>query len=392
MRNCHPKNAVLFTNGMVYSTDDKKFIPADMLCVDGIIQKIATHIVSDDASVVDCAGQYLLPGLVDGHTHGRAGHDFNAVSAADVTDMRHAYAKAGTTTIMATLASDVMDGLYRSIATIQQQREVTPGLATIAGIHLEGRYLNEKKRGAHATSLLAPMNADEVENLLSRMLPLPVHMSGAFELPGGDESIRRATGLGVTCSLAHTNASFEEACHAVDTGVISFTHTFNAMHALHHREPGAPAAALLCNHAYAEFICDGEHLHPAILQLAYRMKPVDKLLLITDSMEATGCPDGEYAIAGQKVFVKNGRAVNEEGALAGSTLNLFDAICNFMRFCSAPMEQVLPFATSNPADMLGISHVCGRLKEGLRADVLRINDLSSPAIIDVWCAGQRVTE
>ena len=106
-------------------------------------------------------------------------------------------------------------------------------------------------------------------------------------------------------------------------------------------------------------------------------------------MEATGCPDGEYGIAGQKVFVKNGRAVNEEGALAGSTLNLFAAVCNFMRFCDLPIEKVLPFATSNPADMLGIADTCGRIREGLRADFIRIVDPTSPAITDVWCAGKR---
>ena len=384
------KDAVLFAGGMVYCSEEAKFVRADILSVGGVIAEIAEKIDAPDAQVVDCTGLYLLPGLVDGHTHGRAGHDFNAIDDAAVSDMRHAYAKAGTTTIMATLASDTMEGLCHSIAVINGQRTVTPGTATIAGIHLEGRYLNPKKRGAHATSLLAPMNADEVEDMLMKMCPLPVHMSGAFEMPGGDECIRRAVKLGATCSIAHTDSSYEEACHAVEMGVKSFTHTFNAMHALHHREPGTPAAALLCDNAYAEFICDGEHLHPAILRLAYRMKPADKLLLITDSMEATGCPDGEYAIAGQKVFVKNGRAVNEEGALAGSTLNLFAAVCNFMRFCDLPLEKVLPFATSNPADMLGIADKCGRIQKGLRADFIRIADPTSPAITDVWCAGKCV--
>lgn len=390
MSMCSKKAAVLFAGGMVYSSDAGAFQRLDVLCEDGVITKIAKKIDAPDASVVDCAGQYLLPGLVDGHTHGRAGHDFNSIDAAAVTDMRRAYAKVGTTTIMATLASDTMEGLCHSIEVINGHRTVTPGITTIAGIHLEGRYLNPKKRGAHATELLAPMDADEVEGMLTKMCPLPVHMSGAFEMEGGDECIRRAVKMGATCSIAHTDSSYEEACHAVDIGVKSFTHTFNAMHALHHREPGTPAAALLCDNAYAEFICDGEHLHPAILRLAYRMKPADKLLLITDSMEATGCPDGEYAIAGQKVFVKNGRAVNEEGALAGSTLNLFAAVCNFMRFCDLPLEKVLPFATSNPADMLGIADKCGRIREGLRADFIRIADPTSPTITDVWCAGKCV--
>ena len=361
------------------------FVPdCPILLEDDTILAVGAEIgeVPAETARMSAQGLTVLPGLVDMHTHGRAGYDFTTATAEQMALMKRSYAEHGVTTVFATLASAEKQDWIRAIADIEA--------CGYDGIHLEGRYLNPKKRGAHATSLLAPMNADEVEDMLMKMCPLPVHMSGAFELPGGDECIRRAVKLGATCSIAHTDSSYEEACHAVEMGVKSFTHTFNAMHALHHREPGTPAAALLCDNAYAEFICDGEHLHPAILRLAYRMKPADKLLLITDSMEATGCPDGEYAIAGQKVFVKNGRAVNEEGALAGSTLNLFAAVCNFMRFCDLPLEKVLPFATSNPADMLGIADKCGRIQKGLRADFIRIADPTSPAITDVWCAGKCV--
>ena len=130
------KDAVLFAGGMVYCSEEAKFVRADILSVGGVIAEIAEKIDAPDAQVVDCAGLYLLPGLVDGHTHGRAGHDFNAIDDAAVSDMRHAYAKAGTTTIMATLASDTMEGLCRSIAVINGQRTVTPGTAPGSYTHL----------------------------------------------------------------------------------------------------------------------------------------------------------------------------------------------------------------------------------------------------------------
>jgi len=171
--------------------------------------------------------------------------------------------------------------------------------------------------------------------------------------------------------------------------VKSFSHTFNAMRGIHHREPGTSSAAMLLDDAYAELICDGEHLHPAIVKLASRCKPWDKLLLVTDSMEAAGAGDGKYSIAGLDVFVKNGRAVNEEGALAGSTLNLFDGVCNCMKFTDKALEEVLPYATSNPAEMLGISHLCGALEVGLRADILLISDKENPKLEGVWAAGGR---
>ena len=167
-----------------------------------------------------------------------------------------------------------------------------------------------------------------------------LHVSAAFELDEGYKFLDRTVKLGATCSLAHSDATYDEAVGAVAHGVKSFTHTYNAMRPIHHREPGNMIASLLSDDAYSEFICDGEHSHPAMIELAYRAKNHDKIVLITDSLEAAGCPDGEYSIAGLPVYVKNGRAVNSEGALAGSTLDLFTAVKNFMRFTGATLEAV----------------------------------------------------
>lgn len=382
----------IFKGAAVYSSCSGAFHTADVYVRDGVIFEISREIktVSSDAETVDCTGKYIIPGLVDVHTHGRAGYDFNTADAAGVKAMRKAYAAVGTTTVMATLASATLDSFHTSMDIIGKEREPVPGLATIAGIHLEGRYLNVKRRGAHAESLLAPLCADEAEDLIERMLPLPIHITAACELDGGEEFVRRVVSLGATCGMGHSDATYEESMKAAAWGVTSFTHTFNAMRPIHHREPGNMVASLLCDSAYTELICDGEHVHPAMIRMARRTKPADKLTLITDSMEAAGCCDGEYAIAGLKVFVKNGKAVNEDGALAGSTLDLFTALKNYMRFCNVSLEEALPCATLNPAAMVGVADRCGQIKEGLRADFIVLTDCLNPEIEAVYASGVKV--
>ncbi len=381
----------LFANGYVYLTESGTFEKKDILSDCGVIAKIGENIDRSEAeAVVDCGGKYILPGLVDIHTHGRGGHDFNFIDRDTVREMRKSYAKAGTTTVMATLASAEMDSLLNSAKIINENRTPESGLATLAGIHLEGRYLNPKRRGAHAENLLAPLKSDELEFLIGKMSPLPVHISSAFELEGGEEFLETAKKLGATCSLAHSDATYAEAVNAVEHGVTSFTHTYNAMRPIHHREPGNMIASLLCDKAYSEFICDGEHSHPAMIKLAYRAKPHDKIILITDSLEAAGCPDGEYSIAGLPVYVKNGRAVNSDGVLAGSTLDLFTAVKNFMKFTGAALEEVIPMATANPASMLGIGGSCGSIKVGLRADFIMTHDRENPSLDYVYVCGERV--
>lgn len=213
----------------------------------------------------------------------------------------------------------------------------------------------------------------------------------APELSGADDMIRAAVDLGVTVSAAHTDADFNTLKSAVAAGVTGFTHTFNAMRPIHHRDPGGAGAALLTDGAFAEFICDGHHIAPEIIKLSWRVKAHDKFVLITDSMQATGCADGEYSIAGLPVFVKNGLAVNSEGALSGSTLNLFDGMCNFMRFCDLTLEEAIPCATENPAKMIGVDDICGAIRPGLRADLIVLTGKCCPTIHSVFAGGDEVS-
>lgn len=379
----------VFHGGFVYRTALREFVRADILCEDGIILDTECKSIPENATVVDCTGKYIIPGLVDIHTHGRTKKDFNFADENGVRELRASYAKVGTTTVMATLASATPESLIASMEAIGKNRTAEPGIATVVGTHLEGRYLNPKRRGAHATELLHSLDADELQSFIEKMMPLPIHISSACELEGGEEFVRRAKSLGATCGMVHSDATYDEAMAAVSWGVTSFTHTYNAMRPIHHREPGNMVASLLTDSAYSEFIVDGEHSHPKMIEMASRLKPADKLILVTDSMEAAGCEDGEYAIAGLPVFVRNGRAVNSEGALAGSTLDLFTALCNYMKFAGRALEDAVPCATSNPATMIGIDNVCGSIENGLRADFVIIENKESPVRVAVYAGGKK---
>lgn len=314
--------------------------------------------------VIDARGLAVLPGLVDVHTHGRAGYDFNTATEEQMEQMKRDYAMHGVTTVFATLASDTAEGWERSISGIQR--------SGYDGIHFEGRYLNAGKRGAHAADLLVPLDASELEQFL-QTIHIPCHISAAYELDADGSFAATAKRYGATMGLGHSMASAEEARVAISRGVSSFTHLFNAMPPLHHREGGAVAVALLGG-GFGELICDGMHVCPDMIALAYRCLGNDKTVLITDSMEATGCPDGEYAIAGQPVLVKNGKALTLDGALAGSTLDLWDGVKNLMQFADLSLEKAILCATRNPARMVGLDGKVGSIAVGKRADMIAVDE------------------
>ncbi|MBQ7827630.1 MAG: N-acetylglucosamine-6-phosphate deacetylase [Clostridia bacterium] len=380
----------IYTDCLVYDTDIRSFIKASVV-VDG--ERIADVVKDGDAlpegEVISLGGKYVIPGLVDVHSHGRGGFDFNTASPEDYEKIALSYAKAGTTSVMPTLASDTLDSLEASVKAIAEY-ENTPGYAAFAGVHLEGRYLSHTKRGAHPEWLLSSPSCDEIKRFKTLAEDTRMRLSIAPEIEGSDDMIHAALELGVTVSAAHTDANYEQLIHAVDEGVTGFTHTFNCMRPIHHRDPGGAGAALLCDRAYAEFICDGMHIAPEMILLSHKVKDPDKLVLITDSMEAAGCPDGEYSIAGLPVFVKDGKAVNIEGTLAGSTLDMFTGMVNYMKFCSIPLEEALPKATINPAKMICADGELGSIAAGKRADLIIISDPENPAIDTVIAGGLKV--
>ena len=313
--------------------------------------------------ITDVTGMTVLPGLVDVHTHGRAGYDFNDATEEQMHLMRRDYAKHGVTSVMATLASDTREGWLRSVKTIEA--------CGYEGIHFEGRYLNVAKKGAHAEHLLSPLDPADLAECLSAV-HVPCHVSAALELDTDGAFAKKAIEMGATLGIGHTMATAEEARTAIARGATSFTHLFNAMPPLHHREGGAVSVALNGG-GYGEIIADGVHICPDVVRLAYRCLGKDYTVLITDSMAGTGCPDGEYTIAGMPVIVKDGRALTTGGVIAGSTLNLWDGVKNLMSFADTDLADAIACATVNPARMVGIDGTVGSIDANKRADLLLVN-------------------
>ena len=340
----------------------------------------------ENIQIVDLGGALLAPGLIDVHTHGRAGGDFNTADADLMLQMSRSYLASGVTSVMPTLASDTPEGLYRSVKDIAKAKD--EGAENFIGVHLEGRYLNKKRRGAHAEGLLAPLDAAEVEPLIKEMKKVgSAHVSAALELDTDGSFTDAALKSGATLGLAHTDASYAEANQAFEAGACSLTHTYNAMSPFHHRDGGAVGAGLLNDKVYCELIVDGFHVSPESVRMAYRMKG-DKLVLITDSMEATGMADGEYSIAGLPVIVKDGKARTVEGAIAGSTLSLIDGVKNLSAFANIPFEDALYHATISPAKMLGVFDSVGSLEVGKLANMLVLDKELN--VLEVIFMGEKI--
>jgi N-acetylglucosamine-6-phosphate deacetylase len=199
--------------------------------------------------------------------------------------------------------------------------------------------------------------------------------------------IRYIVGMGGYVSIGHSDSVFETAQEAVNCGANSFTHLFNAMRGIHHREPGTVGAGLL-SRAYGELICDGIHLHPEIVKLVCIMKGIDRVIAITDSMQATGLHDGDYLFAGSRVLVRDGAARQPDGKLAGSTLLLRNCVTNLARFVNIPFERAILTATINPAKAVGLYGVTGSIESGKRADLVVVDDQMN--IRYTFCRGKKI--
>lgn len=335
---------------------------------DGIIVDIG-ELSSDEA--VDGKGAYVVPGLIDVHTHGILGNDWCLSDSDGYKKMAEAYAKSGVTTVMPTLSSAPYEKMVEATDRLNGFVPVS-GAANVAGVHWEGRYLNPEKKGAHNAELIKPLDPCELEAEPLRECK-HLHISAAYELDADGAFANKAKEIGATMGLAHTMANYAEAKTAEERGISSYTHLFNAMPPLHHRDGGAIAAAFEGDR-YAELICDGIHISPEMVRLAYRNLGIERLTLISDSLDATGLPDGNYFSSGLPVTVKDGICRIASGALAGSTITLDRAVRNLMSFCKIPLTEAIIAATENPARQVGVFDICGSLDIGKRADMLFLKE------------------
>ena len=361
------KNVII--NGKVILEDSIKEL--NVFFENGKITEVSNRVPTDE-TVIDAKGLYVAPGMIDVHTHGRNGSDTMYATFKDLNNISVSELKTGVTSFLPTTMTMPAEDIKKAIAAGYDNKDKVEG-AKILGMHLEGPFFSVKYKGAQPEEC---MIAPTVENYLSFAGEHPdfvKKISLAPEIESAVDLIKYLREQNVVVSMGHTDATYEEAVKAIEAGATSGTHTYNAMTPLKHREPGVVGAVMLHDEVYAELILDGIHVSFPAAKILSRMKGADKLILITDSLEAAMLPDGTYELGNQKVYVKDGQARLKSGNLAGSTANLNQCVRNAYKHLDLPLYEAIGYATKNPADHLGLKDY-GRIKEGCVADMILIDD------------------
>jgi N-acetylglucosamine-6-phosphate deacetylase len=319
----------------------------------------------------------LVPAYVNIHVHGAVGHDVMEGTPQALQTIGAALAGHGVGGYYPTTITSSTEETLRALDMIAAviEREPSSDAAVPLGIHLEGPFLSPAKRGAHPAALLVQPSISLFDRFWQaarghiRILTIAPELSSAFEL------IEHASGLGVVCSLGHSNATLAQGEAGFHAGARSATHTFNAMRSLDHRDPGVAAYVLDNDALFAEIICDGVHVAPAMVRLFFKAKGAEKSILITDGMSATGMPDGGYKLGDLDVEVAHGRCTiaGSPGVLAGSVLTMDQAVRNFAEFTGAGIAASAQLAGRNPAALMGLDQNWGFLEEGREANFVALS-------------------
>ena len=328
----------------------------DITVEDGIIKSIGK--TEDEGT--DFGGLKIYPGLIDIHSHGNLGME--AVDLDITLDEMADYQLAnGTTTWYPTTSTASKEQVYTACS---RPLDIGHG-SNMPGYHMEGPFLNPKKRGAHAEYLLTTPKIQWLKDL-----PLIKRVTLAPELPGSKEIIEKS---GVQVTIGHTDADYDTALGAMKAGANCLTHTFNAMNGIHHRNPGPIPAAIDCDHVYTEIICDGFHIHPAIIRMLIKAKGVDRVILVSDAVRTMGMPDGVYpSKGGLTVVVRDGNTyVEGENTIAGSTTPLFKCVRRAIEF-GIKEEDAVKMATENPARLMNLNK--GKIEVGYDAEFIIVDD------------------
>jgi N-acetylglucosamine-6-phosphate deacetylase len=330
----------------------------------------------------------LVPAYVDIHIHGCAGHDVMEATPEALHTIGGYLASRGVGAYFPTTVTSPKDDTLRALSglasVIETSAEASHRSATPLGIHLEGPFLSHLKRGVHTEALLQAPSISLFDRFWQAAEGKISLMTIAPELPGAPELIAHATSFGVRCSMGHSDAKVVEAEAGFVAGARSATHTFNAMRAIDHREPGLAAYVLDNPSLFAEIICDGIHVDPLMVRLYFKAKNEDRIILVTDGMSATGMPDGIYMLGEMEVEVRNGRCTSG-GTLAGSVLTLDRGVQNFIGFTGASLSIAVAAASHNPAQLMGIGEQWGDLAVGREANITVLSP--SAEVIETFLKG-----
>ena len=356
---------MIIKNGKVF-TEEGKFVEKN-LCIDG--DKISS---TENGEVIDAAGLYVIPGLTDIHFHGCVGFDFCDGTPEALEKMAEYELSNGVTTICPasmTLSEEQLTKIFANAAIYRNEKG-----ATLVGINMEGPFISMEKKGAQNGEFIHRPEAAMFERLQTAAKGLIKLCDIAPEVEGAMECIEKISDK-VTVSMAHTAADWNIATEAIQKGAKHVTHLYNAMPPYSHRAPGVIGAACDNEKVMVELICDGIHSHPSTVRTTFKMFGDDRIVFISDSMEACGLEDGQYALGGQEVTVKGNLAIlTELGNIAGSVTNLMKCMRKAVKEMDIPLESAVKCATMNPAKAIGIYDTYGSLTEGKQADVVLLDE------------------
>jgi len=355
-------------NGSVFDLNEG-FVLRDVNTAGTLISE-----ASKDDAVLDASGCYVIPGLVDVHFHGCVGEDFSDATPDGLQAIADYELSEGVTYICPagmTLPEDQLMAICKNVAA---HRVKNTGGAEVVGAHLEGPFLSMAKKGAQNADYLHAPDIDMLRRLQSAAEGCVRLVTVAPEEAGALEFIRAATADGIAVSVGHTVADYDTAKAAFEAGANHATHLYNGMPSLHHRAPSVIGAAFDTPGVMAELICDGVHIHEAMVRLAFRLFGADRMILISDSLRATGMPDGNYPFGGQEIEVRGNRATiaGHPETLAGSVTSLMGCLRQAVAF-RIPLEDAVRACSFNPAKSIGISDRAGSLEIGKEASIVLLD-------------------
>ena len=332
------------------------------------------------AVVIGHQNRIVTPGFIDLHIHGAAGHDFMEATPAALSAIGAFLARHGTTSYVATTVTASIEETLRAASALGEiirasrlsdlgSKAGGQSTAQPLGIYFEGPFLNVIRRGAHPEAEIQKPSVQLCKNFLDAAQGTALALALAPELDDALPVLQYARGRGIRVGIGHSNATYEEAERAIDAGATHAVHIYNAMRPFTHRDTGIIGAVLTDDRLSAELICDGLHVEPAAVRLVVRAKGMDRIILVTDSLSATGMPDGAYQLGQFKVNVVGGVCRTAEGNLAGSSITLQQALRNLMHFTGQTFKDCLPCATLNPARLLGLEKQKGVIACGADADL-----------------------
>ena len=341
---------------------------------------------NSDGKILDASGLILIPGLVDIHFHGCRGADM-CDGTTEALDVITAYeASVGVTSVCPATMTIPQDEL---LCVMKNAGDYTyHGGAHLVGINMEGPFISPSKKGAQAAENIMQCDYEYFRQLQDAASDLIKLVDIAPEEPGAFEFINKAKDE-VVISIAHTAADYDTAKKAIEHGASHATHLYNAMPPLHHRNPGVIGAVRDSQKCHAELICDGVHIHPSVIRATFAMFGAERMILISDSMRATGLEDGEYTLGGQPVTVRGNLATLHDGTIAGSATNLMDCMRFAVKQAGIPLEDAIMCATANPAKEINIFDETGSISVGKKADFVLLNDALD--IIGVYIDGKETT-